>query len=181
MLRGELVGLRARMAADTEILHTELYENVEEWARASIQPWIPVPLGDASPYAVRGTDRKEVLAGGTAGFSVVELASGELAGVSSLWGIDTHHRCAHIGIGLRPAFRGRGLGADAVRVMSRYAFVTLGLRRVQLETFSDNRAMIAIAEKIGFTREGTLRSAYWVNGRFADDVVFGLLDTEFSG
>ena len=181
MLRGELAGLRARMAADTEILHTELYENVDEWARASVQPWTPVPLGDASPYAVRGADRKEVLAGGTAGFSVVELASGELAGASSLWGIDTHHRCAHIGIGLRPAFRGRGLGADVVRVLSRYAFITLGLRRVQLETLSDNRAMIAVAEKTGFTREGTLRSALWVNGRFADDVVFGLLETEFSG
>jgi RimJ/RimL family protein N-acetyltransferase len=181
MLRGELVGLRARMAADTEILHTELYENVDEWARASVQPWTPVPLGDGSPYAVRATDRKEVLAGGTAGFSVIELASAELAGVSSLWGIDTHHRCAHIGIGLRSAFRGRGLGADVVRVLSRYAFITLGLRRVQLETLSDNRAMIAVAEKTGFTREGTLRSALWVNGRFADDVVFGLLDTEFSG
>jgi RimJ/RimL family protein N-acetyltransferase len=41
--------------------------------------------------------------------------------------------------------------------------------------------MIAVAERLGFTREGTIRGAGWVNGEWADDVVFGLLDTEFGG
>ena len=50
-----------------------------------------------------------------------------------------------------------------------------------METLSDNRAMIAVAEGLGFTREGTIRGASWVNGRWADDVLFGMLDTEFSG
>lgn len=181
MLRGELVGLRARSSADTETLHTELYENVEGWSRSSSRPWTPAGPGDASPYAVRDADSGNVLSSGTAKFAVVELASGELAGVCTLWGIDTHNRSAHIGISLRPAFHGRGLGADTIRVLTRYAFSLLGLHRVQLETLSDNAAMIAVAERLGFTREGTLRSSGWVNGRFADDVVFGLLSSEFPG
>jgi RimJ/RimL family protein N-acetyltransferase len=41
--------------------------------------------------------------------------------------------------------------------------------------------MIAAAERVGFTREGTSRGSSWVNGRWTDDVVFGLLDTEFGG
>jgi RimJ/RimL family protein N-acetyltransferase len=87
---------------------------------------------------------------------------------------------AHIGIELRPAFRGRGLGADAVRVICGYGFALRGLHRLQLETLGDNHAMIAVAGKLGFTREGTTRGSSWVNGGYADDVIFGLLTEEFS-
>ena len=76
-----------------------------------------------------------------------------------LWGIDLHNRSAHVGISLRPAFRGRGLGGDVVRVLCRYGFAIRGLHRMQLETLADNAAMIAVAERLGFTREGTMRGA----------------------
>ena len=92
-------------------------------------------------------------------FAVTELATGELAGEAVLWGIDLHNRSAHVGLALRPAFRGRGLGTDAVRVLCRYGFTIRGLHRMQLETLADNHAMIAVAERLGFTREGTMRGA----------------------
>ena len=41
--------------------------------------------------------------------------------------------------------------------------------------------MMAVAEKAGFTREGMTRGSSWVNGRFSDDVIFGLLAEEFTG
>jgi RimJ/RimL family protein N-acetyltransferase len=88
---------------------------------------------------------------------------------------------AHIGIELRPAFRGRGLGADAVRVVCRYGFGLRGLHRLQLETLADNHAMIAVAGKLGFTGEGATRGSSWVNGGYADDVLFGLLAEEYTG
>jgi RimJ/RimL family protein N-acetyltransferase len=180
MLRGELAGLRARTADDAEILHAELYEDVDEWVRGSVRPWVPLPPGPGSPYAASDTEPGEAglasaAAADAAEFSVVELATGDLAGAAVLWGLDPHNRVAHIGIELRPAFRGRGLGADAVRVICRYGFALRGLHRLQLETLADNQPMIAVAEKLGFTREGTVRGSSWVNGGFTDDVVFGLL------
>ena len=87
-------------------------------------------------------------------FAVTELATGELAGEALLWGIDLHNRSAHVGIALRPAFRGRGLGADAVRVLCRYGFAIRGLHRLQLETLADNHAMIAVAERSGSPARG---------------------------
>jgi RimJ/RimL family protein N-acetyltransferase len=184
-LTGELTGLRARAAEDVEILHTELYEDVATRVRSDLRPWVPVPFGPASPFWVPGLGG-EAPAGPAAGadsaiFSVVELATGELGGEALLWAIDLHNRSAHIGISLRPACRGRGLGVDVVRILCRYGFRVRGLRRLQLETLGDNHAMIAVAEKLGFTREGTTRSSSWVNGRFYDDVVFGLLTEEFTG
>jgi RimJ/RimL family protein N-acetyltransferase len=177
MLRGELTVLRARREDDARILHADLYEDPGTWVRSDTRPWVPVPFGPASPHwpsedAPSMTD--------AAIFAVAELASGDLAGEALLWGIDLHNRSAHIGISLRPAFRGRGLGADAVRVLCRYGFATRGLHRLQMETLSDNQAMIAVADRLGFTREGTTRDSGWVNGKFADDVIFGLLDSEFT-
>jgi RimJ/RimL family protein N-acetyltransferase len=177
MLRGELTVLRARREDDARILHADLYEDPGTWVRSDTRPWVPVPFGPASPHWPSEDTPSMTDA---AIFAVAELASGELAGEALLWGIDLHNRSAHIGISLRPASRGRGLGADAVRVLCRYGFVTRGLHRLQMETLSDNHAMVAVADRLGFTREGTTRDSGWVNGRFADDVIFGLLDAEFT-
>ena len=168
-----MAGLRARHDSDIPVLHAELYDDVETRVRADSRPWYPIPPGSASPYQVTGNDR-------AACFSVVELATGHLAGEALLWDIDLHNRTAHIGISLLPAFRGRRLGTDVVRVLCRYGFAIRGLHRLQAETLTDNAAMIAAAGAAGFTREGTLRRSSWVNGEFVDEVILGLLATEWS-
>ncbi|MFJ1755971.1 GNAT family N-acetyltransferase [Kitasatospora sp. NPDC088134] len=175
MLLGERVALRARIESDVPVLHEELYGDVATRSRSDSRPWRPVPLESGqSPYRVRPPED------GFAEFSVLERAGGaatggELAGEALLWGIDAHHRMAHIGLSLRPSFRGRGLAADVVAVLCRYGFETLGLHRLQIETLADNAAMIATARRNGFAVEGTLREAAWVSGRFVDEVVLGLL------
>jgi RimJ/RimL family protein N-acetyltransferase len=168
-----MTGLRARHDSDIPVLHAGLYDDIETRVRADSRPWQPIPPGAASPYRVTGTEDR------AACFSVVELASGDLAGEALLWNIDLHNRSAHIGISLLPAFRGRGLGADTVRVLCRYGFDIRGLHRLQAETLADNNAMIQAASRAGFTREGTLRRSTWVNGDFADEVILGLLAAEW--
>ncbi|WP_369185501.1 GNAT family N-acetyltransferase [Streptomyces sp. Y1] len=173
MLQGAHITLRARHEADVPVLQAELYDDVETRARADSRPWRPVPPGAAhSPYAVSGPSPE------VACFSVVETATGELAGEALLWGIDAHNRTAHLGISLRPGHRGRGLAVDTVRVLCHYGFVVLGLHRLQLETLADNTPMLRAAAGAGFTVEGTLRRSAWVYGAFVDEVVLGLLAEE---
>lgn len=174
MLRGELIGLRARQDSDIEVFETELLNDVETRVRADGRPWRPVTPGSAnSPYRAPA-DRDDVVM-----FSAVELATGELAGEGLLWGIDLHNRNAHLGISLRPAFRGKHLGTDIVRVLCRYGFAIRGFYRLQVDTLADNDAMIGAATRAGFVLEGTLRQCAWVNGGFADEVVLGQLATEW--
>jgi RimJ/RimL family protein N-acetyltransferase len=77
--------------------------------------------------------------------------------------------------------RGRGLGADVVRVLCHYGFVVRGLRRLQVDTLADNAAMIRAATRSGFVLEGTLRRAAWANGEFLDEVILGLLASDWQG
>ncbi len=173
MLRGERIGLRARHEADVPVLQAELYDDVATHSRADGRPWRPIPAGSAaSPY--QPTDPTH----DAAVFSVVDLADGELAGEASLWRIDLHNRLAHVGVALRPAFRGRGFATDVVRVLCDYGFSVRGLHRLQIETLADNEAMIRAAERAGFTREGTLRRSAWVTGVFLDEAIFGRLADE---
>ncbi|MEU8695534.1 GNAT family protein [Streptomyces sp. NPDC048665] len=152
-----------------------LYNDVATRSRQDPRPWKPIPPESAhSPYAVVGPSDQ------TVPFSVVELASEDLVGAAGLWGIDMHNRSAHLGLSLLPDFRGRGLSSDIVRALCEYGFAVLGLQRLQVETLTDNAAMIAAAKRAGFTIEGTLRSAAWAYGTFVDKVELGLLAHEWT-
>ncbi|OSP41482.1 GNAT family N-acetyltransferase [Streptomyces sp. 13-12-16] len=170
MLKGDKVGLRARHEDDIPVLRTELYDDVVNSSRAEGGPWRPIAPGSKDPRLVVD-DTKE----GSVPFSVVELAGGTLIGTATLWGIDNHNRSAHIGLGLLPSSRGKGYGTDVVAALCHYGFVVRGLHRLQIETLSDNTAMLRSAERNGFVREGVLRSSAWVMGEFLDEVVLGLL------
>ena len=174
-LRGDHVALRSRHPDDIPILHTELYNDVATRAHADSRPWRPIPPDPSlSPYAVRDLEE-------AAFFSVVTAQDDELAGEALLWGIDQHNRMAHLGVALRPTFRGRGLSVEVLHLLCRYGFDVRGLNRLQLETAEANRPMIAAATRAGFETEGTLREASWVLGGFLDTVVMGLLAADWRG
>lgn len=175
MIRGEKVALRTRQDSDVPVFQAELYEDVLMRSRADSAPWRPVPPDAADSPAAAAAPSPE-----KAYFSVVELQSRELAGEALLWGIDPHNRTGHLGVSLLPAFRGRGLAVDVVRVLCEYGFAVRGLQRLQLETLADNHAMIAAATRAGFSVEGTLRRSAWVYGAFLDTVVLGLLAEEWT-
>jgi RimJ/RimL family protein N-acetyltransferase len=175
VLSGELTGLRAPTDHDIEVFETELLADVETRIRATGRPWLPVAPGAAdSPYR-QALDHDAVVR-----FSVTELATGDLAGEAVMSGIDLHNRHAEIGLVLRPAFRGRHLGTDVVRVLCRYGFAIRGLHRLEIKTLADNHPMIATAVRVGFTLEGTTRDAAWINGAFADGVTLSLLSSEWT-
>ena len=176
MLRGAKVGLRARQDSDVMTLQAGLYDDVATRVRADSRPWRPIPpTPDASPYRVNEP------VDDVAFFSVVDLGDGDrLAGEALLWGIDLHNRTAHLGISLLPEFRGRALGTDVVRVLCHYGFALRGMHRLQVDTLADNEAMVRAATRVGFTQDGVLRRAAWVNGAFVDEVVLGLLAEEWS-
>ncbi|MFF5766122.1 GNAT family N-acetyltransferase [Streptomyces tanashiensis] len=175
MLRGSTVGLRARHEDDIPILRTELYDDVVNGSRAESGPWRPITPGSKDPrLVVDDTDERNVP------FSVVESEGGTLVGTATLWGIDHHSRSAHIGLGLLPSARGKGYGTDVVAVLCHYGFIVRGLQRLQIETLADNTAMLRSAERNGFVREGVLRSSAWVLGEFLDEVLLGLLASEWT-
>jgi RimJ/RimL family protein N-acetyltransferase len=74
--------------------------------------------------------------------------------------------------------RGRGVGTRALRLYARWAFDVLGLDRLELLVQPGNEASLALGERVGFTREGVLRSHSLVRGERKDMVMMSLLRSE---
>jgi RimJ/RimL family protein N-acetyltransferase len=144
-----------------------------------ISRWIPVipqtyGLADAVEFLAEAAD--EWRAGSSRAFAIVDVRDG-LLGAVTLHGPEGH--LAEIGYWLAPDARGRGIATRAVRLLTRHAFrAEPALVRIGLRTLRGNDASARVAERCGFTLEGTLRSLEPVRGAFADVVIYSLLRDE---
>ncbi len=112
-------------------------------------------------------------------FRIRTLTEDKLIGFVELW-VQWNQQTAWLGIGIGEAeYRGKGFGSDAVRVAVSYAFRELSLYRISLSVFSYNPRAIRAYEKVGFVREGTLRSALYRDGQRFDMLVMGILRPEW--
>jgi RimJ/RimL family protein N-acetyltransferase len=85
----------------------------------------------------------------------------------------------HVGYWCAREQRGRGIVPRALRRLCRYGFDDLRLQRLELIADPDNAASQRVAEKVGFQREGVLRShLVHPDGRRRDSVMFSLLPGE---
>jgi ribosomal-protein-alanine N-acetyltransferase len=72
-------------------------------------------------------------------------------------------------------FSGRGLVTEAVQLLVDYLFATKKQHRIHLVIVPENAASRRIAEKCGFTLEGTVRGAFFNEGRNQDVLLYSLL------
>jgi ribosomal-protein-serine acetyltransferase len=85
---------------------------------------------------------------------------------------------AEIGYWVDAAHQGAGIVTRATGALVRSLFEDHGLHRVELRMAADNHRSRAVAERLAFTLEGTLREAYPVAGRRHDLCVYGRLRTD---
>lgn len=107
-------------------------------------------------------------------------ASAPAVGLVSLHDIRNDLRQAELGkIVGDPAFRGRGIAAQATRLLVAYGFEHLGLNRIYLRTFGANVKNIRLNERLGFRFEGILRQAALLDGVPSDVVLMAMLRSEY--
>ncbi len=102
----------------------------------------------------------------------------QIVGWIYLTDVDRYARSAEIGYGVRPHARGRGFATEALVAVSRWALTAGGLQRAWLRVNTDNLASVRVAQKAGFTLEGTLRRASLEEDGLHDVAVLALLDDE---
>jgi RimJ/RimL family protein N-acetyltransferase len=105
----------------------------------------------------------------------VETLAGEHIGFSGLHKIDWRNSCATTGtvIGCQDLW-GKGLGTDAARVRTRYAFDVLGLRLLLSEALDGNIASIRMLERVGYVQVGRIPRRHFKRGAFRDALLFAL-------
>lgn len=105
---------------------------------------------------------------------------GTMIGMVGLGSWIKHDRRADVGYDLAQAYWGRGIGTEAVRAAVGFGFEHMNLNRIEAGTVADNIASVRLLEKLGFTREGTLREySLEEDGSFHDEANYGILKREF--
>jgi RimJ/RimL family protein N-acetyltransferase/nitroimidazol reductase NimA-like FMN-containing flavoprotein (pyridoxamine 5'-phosphate oxidase superfamily) len=104
----------------------------------------------------------------------------QLIGTCGYYRWDKQHQHAEIGYDLWLDYWGQGLMPEALRVLLQYGFDKMGLHRIEATTHVENLRSMRVLEKLGFQREGILRSFYYRDGSFNDQSMFSLLKSEWA-
>jgi ribosomal-protein-serine acetyltransferase len=159
----------------------ELFALVDK-NRARLRRWLPWLDASTQPAHTQAFIHHalELFAhgrGATAGIFV----DGAIAGVIDHHDLSAQNRSVAIGYWLAAAHEGRGLVTRAATAMVRRAFGEIGLNRVEIRAAVGNDRSRAVARRLGFREEGTLRDISWLYDRFLDEVVYSMLAREWTG
>jgi RimJ/RimL family protein N-acetyltransferase len=172
--QGKLVRLRGTEPSDAE---TFAHWNLDsEMAREVDFVWPPVSLAlikrDLEELSLKKLEADAFK-------WVMEDAAGQAVGE-----ITTHH-CDHrrgvfsYGLSVAREHRRRGYATEAVLLVLKYYFGELRYQKCLVGIHSNNPASVALHEKLGFVREGTLRRMVYTGGQFYDVHHYGMLKEEW--
>jgi RimJ/RimL family protein N-acetyltransferase len=175
VLSGDLVTLRPVQAADAaglfamddesgRLTGSPRKEDDPDWTLHNLQKW----------YASRAKQDDRI------DLSIIERATGEWAGEVVLNELDVRNESCGFRIALQGRrFYGRGLGTEATRLVTDYAFGTVGVHRIELQVYDFNPRARHVYERVGFVHEGTMRDALRWDGEWIDGHLMGMLASDW--
>ena len=89
---------------------------------------------------------------------------------------DIYRMNAEIGYFIGERYWGQGIASQAVKMMVLYGFEQLKLHRIEAGVFSHNIASTKVLENAGFSFEGKLKDAVFKNGKFYDELLYGIVN-----
>ncbi|WIM99365.1 GNAT family protein [Actinoplanes oblitus] len=89
--------------------------------------------------------------------------------------------CWNIGVSILPEHRARGIGTRAQMTLVRYLFDTSPVQRIEAHTDVENVPEQRALARIGFVREGLLRSVQFREGRWRDMYLYAMTRQDYGG
>ncbi|MCG2799480.1 MAG: GNAT family N-acetyltransferase [Cellulomonas sp.] len=170
-LTGEMLVLRPIAVRDVDAILESVNDPEGQRLTGATTIYTRREVRDWVGHVAGATDRIDL--------AVTMPGNDEYLGEIVLDRIDRHVRSASLRLAMRPAYRGRGYGTEAIELVLGLAFDGLGLHRVGLQVLSINARAKAIYENVGFVVEGRLREARLDGDRWCDTVLMGILEDEY--
>lgn len=109
----------------------------------------------------------------------IETLDGEVVGGVNINSINHRAGTFCVGSVIHRQHRGRGFFEEAKRIVLRYCFYELRLQKYNATTLETNEAMVRHFTRIGAQPEGRRRRDEFTNGRYYDNLMYGLTREEF--
>jgi RimJ/RimL family protein N-acetyltransferase len=146
---------------------------------ARFQSWIPASVDDARAFIVRNAATPFDRNNSWYQLAVRSAVTNELLGDLGVHFVADDGRQVEIGFTIAPAHQRQGLGTLAVTTLLDHLFTVLNKHRVFASLDPRNKASEALLRRVGMRKEAHFRQSLLWKGNWVDDVVFGLLRSEW--
>lgn len=113
-------------------------------------------------------------------FGIFKPDTHQLVGHISLYSIKRlPFSSGFIGYSIDERHTGKGIGSEAVRLVTAFAFDRVALHRVEAYVSPRNKGSITVLERSGYQLEGLLRQILYINGVWEDHYMYAIIDDDF--
>lgn len=142
-------------------------------------PWVECwdSVWDAANYIEPYLIQKEMDNGALWG--VFNSENNDLMGTICLQWVSWEHESSFIGYWMGESYTGQGYGSEALYLLCDFLFNSLKINRLELSIACENQSSLALAERLGFVREGLKRDFEKLRERFYDHYSLSLLARDF--
>ena len=173
--QNDLVRLRALKEEDWEEAY---YNNFDSKARTMLQYELELP--PVIEEAKEGNSQFVGFKPGTGRLMFgIETLAGEYVGSFNLNAIDEKNGTFSIGMQIGVGHRGKGYGTAAMRILMGYAFFERRLNKYNGSVIKWNVGSATMLKKLGCVQEGIRRQNIFTDGRYVDEILFGLTKEDF--
>lgn len=88
-------------------------------------------------------------------------------------------RQVEIGFTVSPKYQGRGFGTESVSGLISYLLIDCGKHRIFASVDPRNVPSVKLLRRVGMREEAHFRQSLWFKGEWVDDMVFGVLGTDW--
>jgi ribosomal-protein-alanine N-acetyltransferase len=137
---------------------------------------IPAALSEVEKYAQSFRDKKSI------GWGVCLQSNNRLIGdfVFFFYEQEFPYYKADLGYRLAQPYWRQGYATEALGAIIQFAFETLHLHRINVDTRMDNLASVGLLQKVGFTPEGVRRECIRnADGSYQNWGLYGMLEKEY--
>lgn len=160
---------------------TEEFYQLIDGSREHLERWLPwvkaTNNSDVISSFIKGTQEQYV---SNEGFKTIIMYNGSCAGLIGYNNVEWDRKCASIGYWLGESFQCKGIMTKALEVFIEYAFNTMELNKIEIPVAEENFKSRALPKKFGFKEEGIIRDAEWLNDKYVNHIMYGLLKDEWS-
>lgn len=143
------------------------------------QGWIPATISDVYYFINYKVSQEMNLPGTWVQFVVIEKDINEIIGDIGVHFLSSDAFQVEMGCTLNQLFHGQGYAAEALSEIIDYLFNSLNKRRIMASIDPRNLSSVRLFERLGFRREAHFRESVYLDGEWADDLVYAMLKNEW--
>lgn len=116
----------------------------------------------------------------TYNFAIETLEDQRYIGGCGINSVDWKNSLVVVGIFIGDKnYWGKGYGTDAMRVLIKFIFEQMNIRKIKLNVYAFNERAVKSYEKCGFVKDGTLRQEIFRDGKYHDEYIMSILRDEY--